>query len=57
MTITREQHDELIAVLEDTVEYACDQWMISGETAWAIIECRAIAKQAELAGLVSSDVA
>lgn len=57
MTISREQHDELIAVLEDTVEYACDQWMISGETAWAIIECRAIAKQAELAGLVSSDVA
>ena len=31
--------------------------MISGEAAWAIIECRAIAKQAELAGLVSSDVA
>ena len=57
MTISREQHDELIAVLEDTVEYACDQWMISGEAAWAIIECRAIAKQAELAGLVTSDVA
>ena len=55
MNITREQHDELIEVLEDTVEYACDQWMISGEAAWAIIECRAIAKQAELAGLVSSD--
>jgi hypothetical protein len=57
MNITREQHDELIEVLEDTVEYACDQWMISGETAWAIIECRAIAKQAEIAGLVTSDVA
>ena len=57
MNITREQHDELIEVLEDTVEYACDQWMISGEAAWAIIECRAIARQAELAGLVTSDVA
>jgi hypothetical protein len=57
MTISREQLYELIAVLEDTVEYACDQWMISGETAWAIIECRAIARQAELAGLVTSDVA
>ena len=57
MTITREQHDELIAVLEDTVEYASDQWMISGETAWAIIECRALAKQAEIAGQVTSDVA
>ena len=57
MQISQEQHDELIQVLEDTVQYACDQWMISGEAAWAIIECRAIAKQAEIAGLVTSDVA
>ena len=57
MPISREQHDELIEVLEDTVAYACHQWMISGETAWKIIECYAIAKQAELAGLVTSDVA
>ena len=57
MNITREQHDELITVLEDTLEYACDQWMISGETALKIIECYSIAKQAELAGLVTSDVA
>ena len=57
MQISQAQHDELIQVLEDTVQYACDQWMISGETAWAIIECRAIAKQAEIAGLVTSDVA
>ncbi len=57
MQISQAQHDELVQVLEDTVQYACDQWLISGETAWAIIECRAIAKQAELAGLVTSDVA
>ena len=57
MQISQAQHDELIQVLDDTVQYACDQWMISGETAWAIIECRAIAKQAEIAGLVTSDVA
>jgi len=57
MQISQEQHDELIQVLEDTVQYACDQWTISGEAAWAIIECRAIARQAELAGLVTSDVA
>jgi hypothetical protein len=57
MQISQAQHDELIQVLEDTVQYACDQWLISGESAWAIIECRAIAKQAELAGLVTSDVA
>jgi hypothetical protein len=57
MQISQAQHDELVQVLEDTVQYACDQWMISGEAAWAIIECRAIAKQAELAGLVTADVA
>jgi len=57
MEMSREQLQELTEILEDTIEYACDQWMISGEAAWAIIECRAIAKQAEIAGLVSSDVA
>ena len=57
MQISQAQHDELIQVLEDTVQYACDQWLISGEAAWAAIECRAIARQAELAGLVTSDVA
>ena len=57
MEVSREQLQELTEVIEDTVEYACDQWMISGEKAWAIIECLAIAKQAEIAGLVSSDVA
>jgi hypothetical protein len=57
MTLSREQHDELIAVLDDTIQYACDEWMISGETAWKIIECYATAKQAEMAGLVTSDVA
>ena len=57
MEVSREQLQELTEIIEDTVEYACDQWMISGEKAWAIIECLAIAKQAEIAGLVSSDVA
>ena len=57
MEISREQLQELTEVIEDTVEYSCDQWTISGEKAWAIIECLAIAKQAELAGLVTSDVA
>lgn len=53
MNITREQHDELIEVLEDTVQYACDQWMFSGEAAWAIIECYAKTKQAEIEGLLA----
>ena len=57
MKISREQLQELTEVIEDTVEYACDQECISGEMAWKVIECLAVAKQAELAGLVTSDVA
>ena len=57
MEISREQLQELTEVIEDTVEYACDQWTISGEKAWAILECLATAKQAEIAGVVTSDVA
>ena len=57
MEISREQLSELTEVVEDTVEYACDQYTMSGEKAWAIIECLAIAKQAEIAGVVTSDVA
>ena len=57
MEISREQLQELTEVIEDTVSYACDQWMISGEKAWAVLECLAIAKQAEIAGEVTSDVA
>ena len=57
MQISREQLQELTEVIEDTVEYACDQYTMSGEMAWSVIECLAVAKQAELAGLVTSDVA
>ena len=53
MQISREAHDELKEVIEDTVEYACDKEMISGEVAWTIIECLAIAKLAQLRGEVS----
>ncbi len=56
MQVSPEQLQELTEVIEDTVEYACDQYTMSGEKAWAIIECLAIAKQAEIAGLVTSDV-
>ena len=57
MKISREQLQELTEVIEDTVEYACDKERISGEMAWSVIECLAVAKQVELAGFVSSDVA
>ncbi len=57
MEISREQLNELTEVVEDTVEYACDQYMMSGEKAWTIVHCLATAKLAELEGLVTSDVA
>ena len=50
MEISREQLSELRSVIEDTVEYACDQQMLSGELAWTVIECLATAKIAELKG-------
>lgn len=53
MKISREAHDELVSVIEDTVEYACDKELISGELAWTIIECLATAKLAQLKGLVA----
>ena len=57
MESSREKLNELTEVIEDTVAYACDHEQISGEMAWKVIECLSIAKQAELAGLVTSDVA
>ena len=53
--ISRELLDEITGVIEDTIEYACDQHMLSGELVWAVVECLAIAKQAELKGQVAPD--
>ena len=53
MQITKEALDELTSVIEDTVEYACDQEMISGELAWTVVESLATAKIAQLQGLVA----
>ena len=53
MEISREKLNELTEIIEDTVEYACDQWMLSGELAWTVIECLAQAKQAELQGVLA----
>ena len=50
MDCSKLQLDELTSVIEDTVEYACDQQTMSGELAWTIIECLATAKIAELKG-------
>ena len=54
MEISREKAHELRELLEDTIEYFCDQQMVSGEVAWTIAECLAVAKQAEIKGLIAA---
>ena len=55
MQITQAQLQQLTELVEDTIEYYCDQNMASGQVAWAIVECLAVAKQAEIQGLVVAD--
>ena len=50
MEITREKLQEITEVIENTVQYFCDQETVSGELAWTVVECLATAKLAELAG-------
>ena len=57
MHITHDKLQEITEVIEDTIEYACDHHQLSGEMVWKLVECLAVAKQAEIAGLVTSDVA
>ena len=49
-TIDHEVHKEIVEVIEDTIEYACDKHMLSGEVVWTIVECLAMAKIAQLKG-------
>ena len=51
-TINRETHQELRELIEDSVEYFCDQNMVSGELTWIIVETLAQAKLAQLRGEV-----
>ena len=50
MEISRPLLTEITGVIEDTVEYACDQNQLSGELVWTLVECLATAKLAELRG-------
>ena len=54
MEISREKAQELRELLEDTIEYYCDQNMVSGQLAWTVVECLAVAKQAEFNGVVAA---
>lgn len=50
MEISRELSQEIQEVIEDTVQYFCDQHVVSGELAWILVQCQATAKLAELKG-------
>jgi hypothetical protein len=50
MQISRNQLKDLRELIEDSVEYTCDQEMLSGQTAWTVVQCLAQAKVAELEG-------
>ena len=45
--VDSETHDELIGILEDSIEFFCDEFRISGELAWIITEVYATRKIAE----------
>ncbi len=60
ITINPELMIEVQELLEDAVEYLCREEqqqgrLISGETIYKIIECCAVAKQAEMQGLIDPD--
>ena len=50
MEISKPQLQEFTEVVEDTLEYFCDQEQVSGELAWTVLECLATAKLAEMRG-------
>ena len=54
MNITKEQLQELRDLIEDSVEYYCDEQMVSGELAWTVLECLSTAKIAEMNGLLAA---
>ena len=53
MNITKQQLQSLRELVEDTVEYYCDEEMVSGELAWTVLQCLSTAKLAEMEGLLT----
>ena len=43
-------HKELTGLLEDSLEFFCDEHMVSGELAWLITQCYATAKLEQMKG-------
>ena len=46
-TVSREVSNELIELIEDTVEYFCDEHKMSGEVVYTMVQCIAEAKVRE----------
>ena len=49
-TLTNEAHAQLTELIEDSVEYFCNENMISGELAWLVVQCLATAKGEQFKG-------
>ena len=52
ITINKDIHDELVGLIEDSVEHFCDENMVSGELTWIIVQTLAEAKIAQMKGTV-----
>ena len=49
MELKRDQLEEITHVIEDTVEYASEQWTIPSFTLWSVVDALAEAKLREFA--------
>jgi len=50
ISLNQETHQQLKEIIEDSVEFFCDENMVSGELTWIVIQCLAEAKIAQLRG-------
>ena len=50
ISLNQETHQQLKEIIEDSVEFYCDENMVSGELTWIVIQCLAEAKIAQLRG-------
>ena len=48
--LDRKTHDALRGLIEDTVEYFCDEYRVSGEVAWLVVETLSTAKYHQIKG-------
>ena len=52
IVLSQQDADDLRELIEDTVQYYCSDRLVAGETVYKVVECLAVAKQAQFAGLV-----